>query len=130
MFLFAYFNTNILYSVQLFCTQWSFAINLFSKVLFQTFDYFSEYVPTMLLIWLRYCVDIFYIKFKFCKTFTVTNSVTRILSIKTLYKFRTIMCCLTLYLHTCFRLVCIQMFCISHLAFLRFIFHWHLYCSS
>ena len=42
----------------------------------------------MLLISLYCCVDIFYIKFRFCETFTVVNSVTRILLIETLCKFR------------------------------------------
>ena len=46
-----------------------------------------------------HCVDIFYIKFWFCETFTVINSVTRTLLIETLCKFRTIKCCFTIYLH-------------------------------
>ena len=50
VFLFAHFITNILYSVHLLGTRWSFTINLFSNVLFQTFDYFWKYVPTKLLI--------------------------------------------------------------------------------
>ena len=47
--LLAYFNSNILYSVHLFCTTWFLAIDLFSNVLFQTFDYFLKKVPTKLL---------------------------------------------------------------------------------
>ena len=38
--LFPYFNLSISYSVHLFGIQWPFAIDLFSNVLFQTFDYF------------------------------------------------------------------------------------------
>ena len=45
------------------------------------------------------CVGILYIKFKLSETFTVINSLTRILLIGTLYKFRTIKCWFTLYLH-------------------------------
>ena len=40
IFLFAYFNKNILYSVHLFRSRLSFAIDLFSNDLFQTFKYF------------------------------------------------------------------------------------------
>ena len=39
-FVFPYFNLNILYSVHLFGIRCSFAIDLFSNALFQTFDYF------------------------------------------------------------------------------------------
>ena len=39
---------------------------------------------------LFYSVDIFYIKFRSCETFTVINSMTRTLLIETLYKFRNI----------------------------------------
>ena len=45
------------------------------------------------------CVDIFYIKFRFCETFTEINSVTRTLLIETLSKFRTVKCWFTLYIH-------------------------------
>ena len=83
----------------MFCTQWSFAINLFSSVLFKTFKYIWKHLPTMLLISLCCCVGIFYIKFRFSKTFTVKNSVTTILLIKILYKFKTIKCWFTLNLH-------------------------------
>ena len=39
-----------------------------------------------------HCVDIFYIKFRFCELFTVINSVTRILLIEAPGKFITIKC--------------------------------------
>ena len=55
------------------------------EFLFQTFDYFSNHVPAKLLIFL-------YIKFRFCETFIVINSVTTMLLIKALHKFRTIKC--------------------------------------
>ena len=53
----------------------------------------------VLLSWWLNCVDIFYIKFRFCRLFTVINSTTTISSIKTLYKFRSIKCWFTLNLH-------------------------------
>ena len=53
----------------------------------------------VLLSWWLDCVDIFYIKFRFCRLFTVINSMTTISSIKTLYKFRSIKCWFTLNLH-------------------------------
>ena len=43
-------SIRIFWTVYLFCTWLFFAINLFSNVLFQTFDYFWKYVPTKLLI--------------------------------------------------------------------------------
>ena len=94
-FVFPYFNSNILYSVYLFGIRWSFAIDLFSNVLFQksiTFE--SMYLISC---WFH-CVDIFYIKFRFCKTYTVTSSVTKKLLIETLSNFRTIKCWFTRYL--------------------------------
>ena len=54
---------------------------------------------TYLLSCLLQCIDIFSIKFRVCKTCTVINSVTRILLIKTLSKFRVIKFWITLYLH-------------------------------
>ena len=45
-----------------------------------------------------HCVDIFYIKFRFCETYTVTSSVTKNLLIETLSNFRTIKCWFTRYL--------------------------------
>ena len=41
------------YSVHFFCTWWSLAIDLFSNVLFQTFDDSWKYVLTKLLVLLR-----------------------------------------------------------------------------
>ena len=40
LYLYAYFNSNILYPAHLFCVRWSFASSLFSNVLFQTIIYF------------------------------------------------------------------------------------------
>ena len=48
-----------------------------------------------------HCVDIFYIKFRSCETFTVTNSGAMLLLIETLSYFRTIKCWFILYLHMC-----------------------------
>ena len=124
MLLFAYFNANILYSVHLLCARWSFAIGLFLNVLFQIFDYVRKHVPTMLLISMLLCWHI-----TFYRTFKGINPVTRILLIETLYKFITIKCCFTLTHDVCFRLVLIQIFCISRLALLRFTFHWYFHCS-
>ena len=47
---FPHISLNILYSVHLFGIQWSFPINLFSNVLFQTSDYFRKHIPNKLLI--------------------------------------------------------------------------------
>ena len=49
-----------------------------------TFDY-------LLSCW-SHCCDIFYIKFRFCESYTVTNSVTIILLMETLSNFTTIKC--------------------------------------
>ena len=46
-----------------------------------------------------HCVDIFYIKFRSCETFTVTNSEAMLLLIETLSNWRTIKCWFILYLH-------------------------------
>ena len=98
MILFAYWNKYILQSALFtyFVIDGLFAINLFSIVLFQILDNFWKYIPTKLSISLCCCIDIFFIKFRFCETFTVINSVTRTLLV---YKFRTINCWFTLYLH-------------------------------
>ena len=65
-----------------------------------------------------HCVDIFYIKFRFRETFTVINSVTRILLIETLYKFRTIMCWFTLCKYKFVKFKCFvcpaSISCVSH----------------
>ena len=45
-----------------------------------------------LLICRFHCVDIFYIKFRFCETFAVIDFVTKIFSIENMDKFRTIKC--------------------------------------
>ena len=45
-FVFSNFNLNILYFVYLFGIRWSFAIDLFSNIFFQTLDYFWKHVPT------------------------------------------------------------------------------------
>ena len=52
----------------MFCTRWSFAIDLFSNVLFQTFDYFWKL--DLLSCWFH-CVEMFYIEFRMRETFTV-----------------------------------------------------------
>ena len=127
LFLFAYFNSNILYSVHLFCTRWSFAIDLFKCFFSQTFDYFWKHVTSKLLISL--CWHILH-QFRFCKVFPVINSLTIILLIETLYKFRPTKCWFTLYLHMCFRLLQIQSFFRFRLTFLCFKFHWYLHCSN
>ena len=41
-FVFPYFNSNILYPVLFFGIRWSFAADLFSNVLLQTFDYLKD----------------------------------------------------------------------------------------
>ena len=74
-------------------------------------------------------VDIFYINFRSCETFTITNS-EAILLIETPSNFRTMKCWFILYLQMCFWLVQIQMFAISRLAFLRFTFYWYLQGSN
>ena len=76
---------------------------------------------TCLVSYRFHCVNIFYIKSSLCEAFTVTNSMTRHLLIKTLYKFRTVTCSFATDLpyptYVCFRLVKVQIFCISHLVF-------------
>ena len=101
LFLFAYFNTNILKS-----TLFVFLIldGLLQPICFRMFcskrsKWFLLKTRTYLLSFWFHCVDIFYIEFRFCETFTVINSVIKILLIKTLYKFRAIKCWFTLYLH-------------------------------
>ena len=78
-----------------------------------------------------HCVDIFYINFRSCETFTVTNSGAILLLIETLSNFRTMKCWFDpIPTNACFRLVQIQMFSISCLAFLRFTFYWYLHGSK
>ena len=123
-FSFPYFNSNISYSAHLFCIRWSFLIDLFS-------NFFPENSITFENTYLRscwfHCVDMFYFKFTIL---LLINSMTRILLLKTLYKFGTIKMIYPAPTYVWFRLVWIQMFCISHLAFLRFTFHWYLHCSN
>ena len=80
---FPYFKWNILYSVHLFGIWWSFATDLFSNVLLQTFGCFWKHVPDKLLISLCWH---FYIKFKLCKIYIVASSMTRTLLVETLQK--------------------------------------------
>ena len=121
-------------SIGIFCTQFiCFAFHiLLQSICFRMFwKMFFE--NTYLLSCWFHCVDILCFKFRFCETFTVTNVVARILLIEILCNFRTIKYCFTLYLHmyhVCFRLVEIEMFSISRLAFLRFTFHWYLHGSN
>ena len=48
-----------------------------------------------------HCDDAYYFKFRLCELFTVINSVTTIFLNEMRYKFTTIKCWLTLYLHMC-----------------------------
>ena len=79
------------------CTRWSFEIDLFWNVLFQTFYYFWKHGHTRYPR--TYCVDLIYIEFRFCETFIVRDSVIRIFLIETLYKFRTMKDWFFPYLH-------------------------------
>ena len=97
-FLFPYFNSNILYSVNLFCIRWSFVINLFCLFYF---IYSALNIRSLLKPRTYWVVDFtvfthFYIKLKFSEIITVVNFVTIILLIETPYKFRTIKCWFTL----------------------------------
>ena len=84
-----------------------------NQFLFQMFcsKHLIPFENTYLLSCLFYCFEMLCMKFRFSKTFTVTNFVTRILLIETLPNFRLLsvaMRCFTLYLHMdhlCFRLV-------------------------
>ena len=80
-------------SIQIFCSLLC-SFVLYSMV-FCNRLVFECFVPN---IWLLFenmyllscwfhCVEIFYIKFRFCEAFTIINSVTRILLIETLYKY-------------------------------------------
>ena len=84
----------VVYSVHLFFTRWSFAIDLFSNILFQTFGYFLKtltyyVVDFTVLTYLSFRFKYIF-KFKFWETFTVMHSVISILLTETLVKFRTI----------------------------------------
>ena len=95
-FVFPYFNSNILYSVHLFGIWWSFAIDFFFRMFYSKHSITFENMY-LLSFWFR-CVDIYYIKFRFCETYTVTSSPTRNVLTETLSNFRTIKCWFTRYL--------------------------------
>ena len=74
-----------LYLFRIFCTlliSFTFGV-LLQSICFRMF-YSKHFIP------FEKCVDIFYIEIRFSETFTVMNSVIRILIIETLYKLRTI----------------------------------------
>ena len=79
----------------------SYPLHYLQSIGFQMF--FSKHSITFENTYLLTCwfhsVVMFYIESKFCKTFTITNSVTRILLIEALYKFRAIKCWFMIYLH-------------------------------
>ena len=75
-----------------------------------------------------HCVDIFYVNFRSCETFTITNSRAILLLIKTPSNYE--MLIYPIPANVCFRLVQIQMFYISRLAFLRFTFFLFIYFFS
>ena len=86
---------------------------------------------TYLLICGFHYVDIFYINFRSCETFIITNYGAIILLIKTLSNFKNYeMSIYPIPANVCFRLVQIQMFSVSRLAFLRFTFYWYLHRSN
>ena len=66
-------------------------------------------------------VDIFYIKFRSCETFTVTNSGAILLLTETLSKFRAIKCRFILYL---------QMYVLGYCKFKCFVYPAWLFCVS
>ena len=83
IFLFAHFNTCILYSVYLFGTRWFFTIDLFCEC-------FIPNIRLLLKTRTYYVADLTvltFFKLRFRETFTLINFVTRILLIETLYKF-------------------------------------------
>ena len=81
-------------SIRIFCTLFIFLVfdGLFQLIHFRMFC--SKHSITFENMYPLSCwfhsVDIFYIKFRFCETYTVSSSVTRNLLIKTLSNFRTI----------------------------------------
>ena len=87
-FAFPYFISNILDSVYI-CLVF---IGFLQLIYFRMFcsKHSITFENMYLLSCWFHCVDIFYIKFRFCETYTVTSSVTRNLLIKTLSNFRTI----------------------------------------
>ena len=117
IFLFEYFNTNMLYSLHLFCTR---SVEGFlQSIYFGMFlsKHSITFENTYLLSCWFHCVDIFYINYRFCETSTVINSVARIFLIETFSWSNRIPTQL------CFSLVLIQMFCIPRLPFLSLTFH-------
>ena len=89
---------------------------LLQLIYFRTFcsKHSITFKNTYLLSCWFHCVDIFYNKFRLRETLKVINSVTRFSLIETLCKFSTIKCWFIHITHiVCFRLVWIQMFCIS-----------------
>ena len=57
------------------------------------FDFSKHLITFEIMYLIRYwsqCVDIYCIKFRFCETLTVINSMTKTISIELLYKYRTI----------------------------------------
>ena len=87
-FVLPYFNSNIL------CSAYLFSIGLLQLIYFRMFcsKHSITFESMYLLIFSFHFVQIFYIEFRFCETYTVTNSVTKKLLIKTLSNFRTIKC--------------------------------------
>ena len=75
-----------------------------------------------------HCVDIFYIKFRFCETYIATSSVTRNVLIETLSNFRTTKCWFTRYLDIHVLGLC--KFKCYHDYFLHFTFHWYFHGSN
>ena len=127
-FIFPHFNLNVCF--QFICLVFD---GLLQSICFRTFcsKHSITFENTYPISCWFHCVD--ELSIRFYETFTVTNFVTRILLIETLSNFRTIKCCFALYLHmyhVCFGLVSTEMFSISHLAFLRFTFHWYLHGNN
>ena len=130
-----YFLTDLyfLISVRIFCNMFICLVfdGLLQSICFRMFcSEHSITFETYLLIYRFHCVDIFYINFRPCETSTATNSGAIFLLIETLSNFRTRNVNLYIPANLCFRLVQIQMFSISHLAFLHFTFHWYLHGSN
>ena len=129
-------------SIWIFCTLFiCFALDGFLQLIcFRMFcsSHSITFKNTHLLSYLLHFVaDIFYIKFRFCELSTVINSVTIILLIETLHKFRTFKCrtflehlpCTYARVFVFFVSINSNMFR-SRLAFLRFTFHWYFHFSN
>ena len=119
-------------SIQIFCNLFSYFVfdGLLQSIYFQMFcSKHSIIFDTYLLSGRFHYVDLFYINFRSCETFTVTNSGAILLSIETPSNFKNSVDLSYTYKYM-FWLVYIQMFCISQLAFLRFTFHWYLHGSN